>query len=284
MIRKIFWDNIGEEPIEINDLTNGMDHYVYQVVFPRRRLVIRFPKRRMYQAKLVPTSWANKKWAKMGVPVPNPLIFSNKFVIETFLDGKPMRYSIIKNPKPVLLETGKLLSKMHKLSLPGYGPPYYSLRGRAKTWDQYVSQWWEKLLMDAKRENVFIPEEMKKIRKVYSLRPRYMGKGKVLHADIIPKHILIKKGKISGIIDASDLMVGDPMYELGLFKLYYKKDEEGKDFNAVLEGYGKHDPKRIAFYSIHVLLHRTIRHKKGRLRRKKRLMKVLVENYLKKCY
>ena len=54
--------------------------------------------------------------------------------------------------------------------------------------------------------------------------------------------------KISGIIDASDSMSGDPMYDLGVINQHTFRRKGLMDY--FFKGYGKVDTRKVNFYSL----------------------------------
>ena len=75
----------------------------------------------------------------------------------------------------------------------------------------------------------------------------------LLHFDLIDNNILVKKHKISGIIDFGDASCGPREYDLA--KAYIEKGDE--IFSYILAGYGKKsaDIKKVKYFAVLHLLY-----------------------------
>ena len=73
-----------------------------------------------------------------------------------------------------------------------------------------------------------------------------IGQGVLLHGDLMPRHIWNDKGRLAGLIDWGDAMVGDPLFDLARCSM---ASEEA--FQRLLRGYGGSTPpdeRVLAFY------------------------------------
>lgn len=60
-------------------------------------------------------------------------------------------------------------------------------------------------------------------------------------------NIIVKDGKINGIIDAGDCLSGDPLFEFGFMNWYYFKK---KVMDHFFKGYGNVDERKVQLYTI----------------------------------
>jgi aminoglycoside phosphotransferase len=83
------------------------------------------------------------------------------------------------------------------------------------------------------------------------------------HQDLCEEHILIKNGKISGIIDLADIKSDDAMSD---FRRIAKENEKYLPF--VIKGYGKVNAKRIELHRFILFLAIIVKlHKRKELKR-----------------
>jgi hygromycin-B 7''-O-kinase len=82
----------------------------------------------------------------------------------------------------------------------------------------------------------------------------------LLHTEIGPSHVLVDEGRITGLIDFGDTMVGDPEYDLAPVGMFVTRGDPAA-FRAFCVAYGLDadalaDPDRPARLLRHALLHR----------------------------
>ncbi len=82
----------------------------------------------------------------------------------------------------------------------------------------------------------------------------------LLHTELGPSHVLVDEGRITGIIDFGDVMVGDPEYDLAPVGMFITQGDRAA-FRAFCLAYGLGpealaDPDRVPRLMRHALLHR----------------------------
>ncbi len=82
----------------------------------------------------------------------------------------------------------------------------------------------------------------------------------LLHTEIGPSHVLVDDGRLTGLIDFGDAMVGDPEYDLAPVGMFVTRGDAAA-FRAFGEAYGSdadalRDPARPRRLLRHALLHR----------------------------
>ncbi len=82
----------------------------------------------------------------------------------------------------------------------------------------------------------------------------------ILHTEIGPSHVLVADGRITGLIDFGDAMVGDPEYDLAPVGMFVTRGDRAA-FGAFCRAYGQDasalaDPEREDRLLRHALLHR----------------------------
>ena len=195
-------------------------------------------------------AYALRKWAKLGVPVPKILLQGKDYVIETKIQGFDWRNSKLnqKQTAEALESLGTMLKKMHSVKTKKYGYIVKPGIGQYKTWknfmDVYLTLRIDKLkkikLIDKNRLNkitIYLDENQDLLN---------LKNPRLCHKDVNKGNIMIYKGKISGIIDASDAISGDPTFDVGI--IYQRFGEEM--FKHFVEKYGKVDMRKVKYYAI----------------------------------
>lgn len=86
------------------------------------------------------------------------------------------------------------------------------------------------------------------------------ARASLLHTEIGPSHVLVEDGRITGLIDFGDAMVGDPEYDLAAVGLFVTRGDRAA-FRTFGLGYGLDaaalaDPERTSRLLRHGVLHR----------------------------
>jgi aminoglycoside phosphotransferase (APT) family kinase protein len=200
---------------------------------------------------------------------------SPQYSIETFLPGQELKTIQLSKAKKRKLysDLGKLLRRMHSIPVKGYGE-IQNKKGKFGTWDVFWENVYTKFMKEATKRRTFTQNELKIIDSFFDNRLRYPKKGRLLHVDIKPMHVLVAENKISGLIDFSDAMSGDPTFDFE--QLYFSSPKEL--FEVAIRSHGGVDRHRLSFYILMGELHRII-HKK-RKRKSKRAFVQLLREYI----
>lgn len=238
---KIFLKTSKVKPLSIVDSSKGRDHTVFIIDSKKGKFVIRFAKEDFHTLKS--HDYALKKWHKLGIPVPKILALGKDYDIETFIDGESIKKKELSDD--IIVELANIIKKMHSLKTKKYS--YIDIKGVG------CKDSWEIFQRD------FLRDKLLRIRKLMTSKEfailtdfleknivRDFNSPRLLHKDLNPDNILIHKGKISGIIDASDAISGDPLFDIAI--LYLKIREQ--DFYKFMKAYGTKDIKRIKYYAV----------------------------------
>jgi hygromycin-B 7''-O-kinase len=117
--------------------------------------------------------------------------------------------------------------------------------------------------MDLERSKGLAPDRLAELERYLERLYRIDGPSPVpalLHTEIGPSHVLVQAGRITGLIDFGDAMVGDPEYDLAPVGMFVTRGDRAA-FRAFSEAYGDTgdtllDPDRPARLLRHALLHR----------------------------
>lgn len=266
-VGQLFQQQMKLKPARVEELRHGADHWVFKVTTAKQAYVVRFPISETYAARLHATAAANRAWHARGVPVPRPIVIGNGFAIEQFREGVHLHHSSIseRQRQALRVEWGKLLRRMHTLQAKGYGNPRgKALKGAHSTWEAFLQQGWNSILQNLSGTNILGRREVEALKIMFREFPQHKGEGNVLHGDLYASHVLVHRGKINGIIDAADLLVGDPLFDLGILRTATR---DKKHFEQIMQGYGNVDRRKIEMYAIYFLLGKV---SKGRTRRRER--------------
>jgi len=211
-------------------------------------------------------AYALGKWAKLGVPVPKILFQGKDYVVETKIQGKDWRNSKLnrKQTLEALESLGTMLKKMHSVKTKKYGYIVKPGVGQYKTWKEFMEKYLALRLDKIKKIKFVTNNRLKKITRYLSENESLLDlkSPRLCHKDVNKGNIMINNGKISGIIDASDAISGDPAFDIGI--LYQRFGEEM--FQNFVKKYGKVDMNKVKYYAILNALRKIpLDYKKGNL-------------------
>lgn len=180
--------------------------------------------------------WALERLANEGLPVPQVLYLSHHLpgdiprsvCVETRLVGESLETLIAagsitsKELRPLLFDLGKLLRKLHAVSMAGFGSIKANGRGEAQTWQEaYVTG----LPRESAHEaawHVGLPEKI--ITESIDLLIHFAALGDkvlpcLLHGDFNLQNVMVLNGQITGLIDFEFCESGDAAKEVPFGKL-----------------------------------------------------------------
>jgi len=226
--------------------------------------VIRFTTEDFHSLKA--HAYALGKWAKLGVPVPKILLQGKDYVVETKIPGNDWRKTKL-NPKQTaaaLEKLGLLLKKMHSVKTRRYGYIIKPGIGQYNSYKEFM-EIYLKLRFDKIKKIRFVSSE--RLKKISTYLDKNMDllnlkSPRLCHKDVNKGNIMIDNGKISGIIDASDAISGDPAFDTGI--IYQRFGDEM--FKHFVKKYGKVDMRKVKYYAIINALRKIpLDHHKGNL-------------------
>jgi aminoglycoside phosphotransferase (APT) family kinase protein len=146
-------------------------------------------------------------------------------------------------------QVGVFLRQMHEVKTKKYGyltKPGVGEYSDLKTWfnnKKYVH------LADLQKKRLYSATKVNQFKKLYQKYSDCLAdvEPSLLHHDLTFENVIVKNGRITGIIDAGDVMSGDPAYELACMHQHYRSRRLAK---PILEGYGVIDMKKLYFYAL----------------------------------
>jgi aminoglycoside phosphotransferase (APT) family kinase protein len=174
---------------------------------------------------------ANALLAAAGLPVPEIVAYvdgSPSVLVLRWIDGDPLSS---RSPVEAQREIGRMLRTVHRL--PG-GPPYSgqpTILGWVTAWTQELAGWWPSVGGTG--------AQVRRLRGwLDDLAPVLVGRAGCLTLfDGRAEHVLVRGGRVVGLIDLHDVGPGDPAMDLAVLGL-----TDPDLIAGVLSGYGADEP------------------------------------------
>lgn len=263
-IQYIYLKTLNQKILSVQNVSRGYENNVYIVRSDTDTTVLRIPKKSapLFSGKhqLLREYWAIKAWKKLHIPMPKILVldYSKKialfdFVIETFIPGN--HADILKSnreeSKPIMRRLGYYLKKMHTVRTKKYGLLRAYKVGEKNTWRDAVLPEIQRICAKMSKKKMLPVSKIQKIKNYFDKNSDVLqfNTPRLIHNDIYEENIILRNGKISGIIDFGDVYSGDPIFDVarayqGLYGIPH--------LNTMLKAYGKIDKKKFDYY---VLFH-----------------------------
>ena len=231
---------------------------VYEVDVDARPVVVKAST--MHDA-LRAEAWTCARGARAGLAVPAVLGFgrlgtdgSMSAFIMSRVDGLP-----IPSEHPAFPEVGVGLRRLHDVRLPGFGwlaEASWDERGHVSFPHSSWLGFLKGISSDARGLDSVIAapvaEAVAAAMDAHADALAAVEVGALCHGDLKPAHILVDAGRLAGVIDWGDAVVGDPLWDIARFA--HRTDE--RSISLLLEGY---DPdlaivgelaSRVALYGV----------------------------------
>lgn len=259
--------------LQISEMEQGLFNAAYQVTFQHgRKAVLKIaPAPEMpvmrYEKGIMRAEVAAMKLVRENTDVPVPTVYfsdlsrtlceSDYFFME-FLEGE--RFDQIKarlsEEETRRLETsiGRYNSRVNQISGQKFGPLAQPEKQRA-SWKEAFLLLADDLLKDGEEHSVSLPlsyRDLHAIFEEYGDCLKEVTQPRLVHWDLWDGNVLVKNGKISGILDLERALWGDPLME------YYFSGQY--DNAAFLQGYGQnptlppHEGVRRTLYNLYLYL------------------------------
>lgn len=243
--------DIVKRDFKINISNVEMIHYssnnqVYSASYNKKTIFIRLNQKK--RVHIIEMACANLL-KKYKIPTPAVLFFNAHFkkltpsvMIEKRVPGITIGKVNVSTEKRNLIyeNAGQILKKIHAAKIKGFGPLQVlkgKLSGKYSSWEKY---WFSKdnyLTINTlflKKKKMIDTEEFKKIMKIYKfVGNQTIPTPSILHRDYQGGNILLSRNKVSGVIDFSLAISGDPIYDLS-YSLLFQKVQDQKNF---IKGY-----------------------------------------------
>ena len=210
--------------------------------------------------KLQTEVWAATLAAKVGVPTARYTLTGTTsggvaYAVYEFVPGTHLRLTFPNRRSGTLVESlGQQVGLLNRVRLQGFGwPEPVTSRGSHADWPMFMRDWagegLQRLMasgMVPARELRFISEVIEADVSLYAL-----ATGRLVHRDLQPKNVLVHSGRIVGILDWENAIIGDPVIDLAIFRLSRSCARWTKH---IMDGYSSNwdtlMERRLVFYSI----------------------------------
>lgn len=190
--------------------------------------------------------WALQQVAAINVPIAKILLVKtigeNSFCIQNKLSGEPLERGNLDfwqmdatTLKPLIVEAGTMLARIHSIPTVGYGPIDEKGKGEHNSWTRFLSE---------NNRNRSAYPNTPLMRSVFQYLdaeiPRVRAPNPVLnHNDFGPKHFMIQANHITGILDFGDAESHSYVNDLAKWDYWYGHKAP---LSWLLEGYTKTHP------------------------------------------
>ncbi|MFC0532065.1 phosphotransferase family protein [Phytohabitans kaempferiae] len=232
-------------------LAAGEDNQVYATAVAGRDLVVKAARTSRVRSGVA--AWAAVQLAAVGVPAPTVLGYRGRLLVETRCPGNPLDQHHADHAQSAELaaQAGRLLRRIHTVPVRGYGrldTVGVGLRPCLHSW-----------LLQLPPLPTTATADMQALRAqaLQALRhhlPLLAGVPAVLlHGDWTARHVIVKDGRISGVVDLESVRGGDPLADLAGWSL----QEPAELTHGLYTGYFTTAPDpptrmRLALYRVRI--------------------------------
>jgi aminoglycoside phosphotransferase (APT) family kinase protein len=165
--------------------------------------------------------WACQRAREAGVPAPEIISSGADHLIQRALTGSPS------SEPEVMEQAGARLRLLHEVTGDGYGFLHEGLRNN---WLDVLNEPLERLDVLAGIIDDNLVRRLRALSFADRLTPT---EPRLLHGDLVPRHIYAEGNNLTGFIDCGDAAFGDPLFDLGRFSR-----DGATTTDALLRGYG----------------------------------------------
>jgi aminoglycoside phosphotransferase (APT) family kinase protein len=228
-------------------LVGGRDNHLYATRAAGHDLIVKAP--RTGRVRYGVAAWAARQLAAVGVPAPAVLGHREGLLVETRCPGRPLDATggaaadqppPCASPEPVAAAAGRLLRQIHTIPVHGYGRLDASgvgLRPSPASWILQLPP----LPADAHADLHALRTQAQQVLR-HHLHLLDTVPGRLLHGDWTARHVIVRHGRITGVVDLESVRGGDPLADLAGWSL-----QEPAELSAALfAGYFTAPPDRPA--------------------------------------
>jgi len=248
--RELVQRRVGVPVQSVIEKSKGMDHRVFLVKTNRGWLVVRFP---LEKGRLWIHAWASLVWRSRGVTVPKTIAYDCESLIEERIVGLDIEDAALRldRKRRVLFELGSMMRRMHTVKTRGFGELAQPGCGEVGCWRDYLS-----VVINGKIKALRRSRSPPRVKRVIEAVGSFCARNRSLlecdsprlvHKDLFFGNIMVEGGRLSGIVDLSAAISGDPLFDLGA--VFLECDQEDLA-DQVFRGYGRVDPDKLRYYAL----------------------------------
>ncbi|MDR9449730.1 MAG: aminoglycoside phosphotransferase family protein [Acidimicrobiia bacterium] len=292
-------NHLGARPDHLTWVVSEYEEEVFEAVLGDRTVLFKADGE-VGKGRVVLEGWAYQRARELGAPVPRVLAtdlghetYPRNFIVIEKLPGVPLDEVDLaaEERQRLIREAGWAVRSVHEIGIPGFGlleeAKYLrtaQVQGEFDSWDDFLNQVLNLALPALRAEGVIDDAEVERIDRAIADHDDFYDLGPVghlLHGRFDPAHVLVDKGRISGIVDFVDRRSGDPAWDLGGFLI-----DNLADTRSLLAGYDA-DKDRAAAFETTIPLYGGLRallavrraHDEGRFDNRDHLLMVADESF-----
>lgn len=252
LINDICKDNLGESPLSVTSTGSAGNHYAYIIEYSDKKIFFRADDGKADDDYKYAEAAAMQAAGKAGIPVPELYVF------DASLEKYPIRYQLLElvtdkclnvyhqegtlQVETISRQLGTMIGRLHSIAARGFGffnTDILKEGGEVEGIDKTSLDYFNKCLEVHKNfllDNEFLQnDEIKRIEKIFVKYEKMLTieQGCLVHKDLAFWNILGTKEKVTALIDWDDVIVGDPIDDIGILMCFYDSDI----MKPLLEGY-----------------------------------------------
>lgn len=241
MIEELFRQHLDARVLSTVDLSIGVEQEVHKVETDRGPFIIKKPivERGINRREKLATDLARS----VGVPAPQVYWHDESYLIQEFIDGEPLdRVDLTEAERRRYFgQLGEVLGQLHTCGLDRFGPLQPDGRGE---YESYLAFY--RTHRENKTDAGGFADD--RAREYFEKNKHYLDRdGAVLvHFDIEEEHVLVRNGRIVGLVDFASAFAGSPAEE---FTRLYSLRWKDPLFDVLLAGYPAIDKEEIEFFT-----------------------------------
>ena len=229
--------------MKIVPISYGGDSKSFRISAEGKQLILRVGGRREnYDVEHVVLNMIRKK---KGL-VPKGISASPDYSLQEIIDGVSLDKVPQRQWTSIIHGVGKQLEIVHNIKISGFGQIDVNtyredrlLRGSNQSWLEFLQSIFSyrfdefkskvekeqsegfigsKLPLSRQKQLVEVVQREKEIKSKLNKLPE-INQGSLLHGDLHFEHILVRKNKLSGLIDFNKTLTGDPLYDIAYFSI-----------------------------------------------------------------
>ncbi|MCY6485182.1 phosphotransferase [Clostridium aestuarii] len=221
LITALIEENIKQTPISMKKMNLGFINMVYDVEFPGKEIIIRI---NHDKNNFIGVEQNIEKLKELGLPVSNILYidlskkkYDVAYMIMEKIPGRDLRYEIENMSKEQMTNIADKIifyqNKVGKLCLgKGFGRCNIGEKGKYESWTEFIKDEVNKV-----KESIDLEIYNKIITIMYEFKVYFDSVSPTCFLDDITlKNVIIKEGKLEGLIDFDWVCYGDPLYTIAL--------------------------------------------------------------------
>ncbi len=239
-LRDVFAANLDERRIDFTGEERGA-HSVAKIVRGEHGMyVVKIPQ---WSVKITRELFAYEHLHGM-VPMPRPFYSDDRIIIQEYIEGERLSDAVLdgRTKRAIFNELGSLTRKIHSIHMAGGGLVEQGGRAAFPSFLAWAKDWLEKNTAVVRKQGTLNEQECDLLLAYLrqGLRAKKFDDTRLLHGDIVPWNVLVKDGRITGIIDYGDLFIGPAAFE---FARPYRVLDRQTTFAWLLEGYNDSVPE-----------------------------------------